>query len=448
MAMRELLIFLAGAAVAFAQSDPAEPKQLPLSLRRAVQIALTPEGSPRITLASETIKQADSKRLETRSALLPNFDGSVTDRRMTQNLRAYGFSFDIPAAYGISIPTLVGPFSVFDARASVSQNVFDLSLKKRYEVSKVDVLAAQSDFDATQNQVSEQVARAYLAALRSGASLDVARSNVELSEALLRQAEQQKDAGTGTGIEVTRASVQLANDKQRLVAAENDRRRAGLQLLKAMGLNLDADVLLTDRLDYRDANTGSLDAAITTARKLRAELKSQKIREDSAKLSYDATKAQRLPSVNAAADYGTIGGFTTNVLPTYTYGFSVHVPVYNGGRREAERAESLSQYRQQQTRTRDLDQQVELDVRLAFDTIKSAAIEVDTARGGVELAQKEVEQARRRNEAGVANSLEVTDAQTRLHRALDNQILALYEYNLARIDLASATGQIREYVNQ
>jgi outer membrane protein TolC len=46
----------------------------------------------------------------------------------------------------------------------------------------------------------------------------------------------------------------------------------------------------------------------------------------------------------------------------------------------------------------------------------------------------------------VANSLEVTDAQTRLERARDNQTAALYNYNAARIDLAEALGEVRRTV--
>ena len=42
----------------------------------------------------------------------------------------------------------------------------------------------------------------------------------------------------------------------------------------------------------------------------------------------------------------------------------------------------------------------------------------------------------------MAGSLEVTDAQTRLERARDNQIAALYEYNVARVDLAQAMGNV------
>ena len=444
--MRAMLL-LSLPALALAQSNGPVEGTLPLTLKHAVEIALTPEGSPRVSLAIETIKQAEMRKAEARAALLPDLETSVNDRRQTTNLRAFGFNFAIPIP-GISIPSIVGPFSVFDARATASQTVFDFSTMKRYQASKVNIDTAKDDYDTTKNQISDQVARAYVATLRADAALDTARADVELSQALLKTAQDQKDAGTGTGIEVVRAEVQLANDKQRLVVAENDRRRAGLSLLRVMGLKLDANVELTDKLSYRPVDIGAMDAALADARKMRTELKAQQDRESSARLSYDATKWERLPSVGAAADYGTIGSQLIGAMPTYTYGLSVKVPVFDGGRRDARRVESLSQYRQERTRMRDLEQQVELDVRLAFDSVRSAATEVETAQDGVRLAEQEVAQARRRYEAGVTNSIEVTDAQTRLSRARDNQINALYDYNVARIDLATATGRVREYVNQ
>ena len=117
-------------------------------------------------------------------------------------------------------------------------------------------------------------------------------------------------------------------------------------------------------------------------------------------------------------------------------------------RRDARREESLSQYRQEKVRTRDLQDQIDLEVRLALNSLRAAVSEIETAREGLTLAESEVTQAQRRYRAGVANSIEVTDAQTRLDRARENQIAALYDYNLARLDLATATGTIGEYVNQ
>jgi outer membrane protein TolC len=215
-----------------------------------------------------------------------------------------------------------------------------------------------------------------------------------------------------------------------------------------MGLKLDAHVELTDKLAYHAADIGTIDDALAAARKTRAELKAQKERQEYARLTYGAAKAERLPTLGASADYGGIGGTPSAALATYSYGVSVRLPIFDGGRREAHRSESLSQYRQEQTRGRDLQDQVDLEVRLAFDSINSAAAQVLAAQEGVGLSENELAQARRRYQAGVANSIEVTDAQTRLDRARDNLIAALYNYNLARIDLATATGNIREFVNQ
>lgn len=433
-------IFLLASGIAFAQDT------LPLSLKRAVEIALAPEGSPRVALAEESIRHSQTGIAQARAAFLPDIETSVTDQNETVNLKSFGLNFPLPA--GVSFPSLVGPFSVFDARATAQQSVFDFSSIRKYQSSKVTVEATKADAETTRNQVSDTVARSYLACLRADAKLETERANVDLSDALLKLSNRQKTAGTGLAIEVTRAQVQLANDRQNLIVAENDRRKAVLQLLRAMGINLDARIDFTDKLAYKPVDVGPMEAALDKARKERAELKAQAKREEIAKLNYGSVKAERLPSVSAFGNYGTIGPEIVGALPTHSVGITLKVPVFDGGRKDARRAESLSQLRQEEIRSRDVKQQVELDVRLALDSIRSAASQVETAREGLTLAENELAQARRRYEGGVANSIEVTDAQTRLDRARDNSIAALYNYNLARLDLATATGSIAEYLNQ
>jgi outer membrane protein len=438
--MRPLFLFLISGTLALAQQT------LPLSLKRAVEIALTPEGSPRVALARETIKQAETHVTEARSAFLPTVDATVQERNSTTNLATFGFNFQLP--FGFTIPSFVGPYSVFDARGSIQQSVFKFSDIRNYQASRVLLAATKADSDTTRNQVSEQVARAYLACLRADAAQDTAQANVDLSVALERLANSQKTAGTGTGIEVTRAQVQLANDRQRLIVAQKDRRRAVMELLRAMGLNLDANVEFTDKLSYAPVDVGTLEASLDKARKERSELQAQHQREQAARLNLGSAAAERLPSVSAFGDYGSTGLRPDSARPTRQYGIELKVPVFDGFRRESRRAESASQYQQEKIRLRDLEQQVELEVREALDSLRSAQAELDAARDGLMLSENELAQAQRRYQAGVTNSIEVTDAQTRLDRARDNQIAALYDYNLARIDLATGTGTIGEYVNQ
>ncbi|HUA20658.1 MAG TPA: TolC family protein [Bryobacteraceae bacterium] len=449
MQSTKLLFSLVLAAPAMAQQLQTRPQVLQLSLKQAVELALAPEGSTRVKLAEEALKQAQSEADQARAGLLPDLEGYTEYQNETNNLKAFGFDFanleKIPIP-GFSIPTFVGPFGVFDARASVNQTVFDFSIIRRYQASKVAIEAVKADNDGTRNQVTDQVARAYVAGLRAEATLETEHANVDLSEALLRLARTQKEAGTGTGIEVTRAEVQLANDRQQLLVAENDVDRTHLQLLKVIGLKLDNPVELTDKLNYIPMDAVNETQELATARANRPEWKAQTRRQENARLSYSAVKMERLPSVSAFANYGELGTSAFSALPTRSIGATVRIPIYDGGRRDARRAESASLYRNEEIRTEDLRDQIELDVRSAIDSLRSADAQVKTAEEGLKLSESELAQAERRYKAGVTNSIEVTDAQTRLARARDNRVSALYNYNLARIDLGTATGTIQSMI--
>ena len=132
--MRVALLLSLTASLGLAQSS------LPLSMKRAVEIALAPDGSTRAALAQESIQQALDRVAEAKAALLPNLDTSVQYRRQTTNLQAYGFAFKIPVP-GFSIPAIVGPFSVLDTRAAAQQSVVNISdIRKTAVVVKDGVL--------------------------------------------------------------------------------------------------------------------------------------------------------------------------------------------------------------------------------------------------------------------------------------------------------------------
>jgi outer membrane protein TolC len=439
------IIFLLSGSLAMAAHQQSEQGVLSLSLKRAVLIAISPDGNEQIQLSEEALKQAKSRSAQARAALLPNLDSSLGYTNLTRNPYTSGMHLAIPEAIGrpLAFPTLIGPFDIMDARISASQSIFDFSSIRRLQASRAGVSAAKATLDYTEEQVAARVARAYLRAIRTDAELDTARANITLSRALLDLAESQKASGTGTGIEITRARVQLADDKQRLLVATNARQSAHLQLLRAMDLPLNLKLDLTDKLAYIPVDPITLEHAEEQALKERSDLAAQLDRENSARLSASAVKMERLPSLHAFGDYGTIGIGFDNARPTRTLGATLRIPIFDGGRLDARRAESASRYRAEKIRTREIKEQIALDVRLALDALRSAEEQVKVAEEGLGLTENELAQARRRFEAGVAAGIEVTDAQTRLERARDNKIEALYNYNLARIDLEQAMGRVR-----
>jgi len=439
-----------GGAQAGSQAGPGrdsqtEPEPVRLSLRQAVDLALAPAGSARVQLAGEAVRQAHSQSALARAALLPGLDAGMVQQNQTRNLEAFGIGLVSPAP-NLAFPTFVGPFSTFDARVSARQSLLDLGAIRRFQASRAGLDSAEAERQSVEDQAVGEVARLYLGALRAQALLDEAKANLKLSEALLELAAGQKDAGTGTGIEVTRARVQLADSRQRRLVAENELSRAHLQLARAAGIDLGARLELTDRMDLIPAQPMDLAQALSRAWDSRCDWKARQARLQSARLSHRATRAESLPTVGLFGDYGSIGLSVDNSVPTRTYGLTVRIPLWDGGARAARRAQSLSQVRQEEVRTADLRAEIELEVRLALDSLRSSGEQVRVAQEGLSLAVNELEQARRRYQAGVSTGLEVTDAQTRMERAQGNRISALFQYNVARIQLAIATGTVRETI--
>jgi len=470
--MHRCLLSILSLALPFAtlaeEAAPREP--LRLTLKRAVEIATSPEGNTYIQLSDENVKQVKSRSAEARSALLPDIEAQASQAIAMKSIAALGLDLAtsqtlLGAENGLTgplattertllddiiknIPRVVGPFNSVDVRAHLTGNVFDLSSIRRYKASRAAVRAAQQDNGNTNDSVSATVAKAYLAALRSDADVEAYQANVALAEAVLKQSENQKNAGTGTGIEVTRSKVQLSNEKQHLLAVQNERTKAYLQLLRAMGMNLGTTLELTDKLSYEPSESITVEQAQAEALKSRPDIKAQAEHEAAARLNASSVKAERLPSVVAFADYGTTGtnGDIVSLLPTRDYGVAVRVPIFDGGRRDARRAEVASQFRQEHIKSNDIREQIELEIRTSLDSLHNAEEQLKVAEEGLTLSDSELTQARRRYAAGVASSIEVTDAQTRLERARDNRIAALFGYNVARIDLGHAMGNVRRMI--
>ena len=209
--MKKILLLLA---IPLYAQDP-----LGLSMKKAVELALSPDGNARMQLIRESAQAAIARKDFAKGALLPNLDASVSEQDFTRNLKAFGVSIPIPIPGYVS-PSVVGPLSNFDMRMTFSQSIFDFSAWKRLDAAKTGLKIAEADKEATSSQVADAVAKAYLVALRTKAAVDAVQANLKLAERLAKLAIDQKDAGTGTGIEVVRAQVQQANEKQKLLIAE------------------------------------------------------------------------------------------------------------------------------------------------------------------------------------------------------------------------------------
>jgi outer membrane protein TolC len=276
--------------------------------------------------------------------------------------------------------------------------------------------------------------------------LEARLADSSLAADLLTIAQQQLQAGVGIALDVTRAQAQLASTRAQLIAARSDRDRTQLDLLRALGLSLDAHVALSDslnRMPISDTLPKESDE-IELALRHRPDLRALDEQLTAAQQQVSAIQAERIPSLAGFLSKGVQGGTLDRMLPVYSWGIGVYVPVFDGLRRESRIEEQRAVTRQLQVQQRDLRQQAAIDVRRAFLDLAAARQQLDAANEQLRLTQQELRESRERFRAGVAGNADVITASLDLNSARTQQVNALTSYQSARVSLARATGSVTE----
>ena len=412
-----------------------------LSFEQAIQLAL--ENNLSTLLAKERRNEARGEKQQSLSALLPKVSGAAYQANTTDNLVALGFQ---PGLIPGLTTTLIGPFKNFDARVRLSQTIFDLSAIQNYRAGRAGVRVAELREALAREQVVSATGLIYIEALRAERSMAAAQANVELAQALLKLAEDQRNAGIATGVDVTRAETRLAEQQVSLAQAQTASEQARLNLQRVIGVPLGSSLTLTDQLRFDEEPSPTVETAVVQAHQDRREIQVLEQQEKVSELELKGARSEYLPSIKVVGDYGSSGITPSLVdIPTRSVALQLDVPIFNGGLTHGKITAATSRLRQSELELSNIRNEVEQDVRVAIKTLSTAAAQVRAANESVRLAQRELEMARDRFRAGVGDNLEVVSAQASLAQATQEQVSALAQHNAARLNLATALGRAEAF---
>ena len=392
-----------------------------------------------------SVRQARAQRQLALSNLLPQVyaTGLVTEQQV--DLAAFGFTFSIP---GFSIPSVVGPFHYFDVRAHLTQSVANFTDRRNFRAAEQSLHATELSAQDARDLVVLGVTGGYLSIVSAAARIESARAQVATAEATYKQAVDRHDAGVTARIDVTRSQVELQTQQQRLTSVETDFAKQKIQLGRLIGLPPGQEYNLTDAPTYMPFADLTLEQALMRAAANRADLKAAQAQVQAAELVRKAAVAERYPTVNLAADYGDIGTSPPNSHGTFNVTGSVSVPIFQGGRVRGDIEQADAALQQRRAEYEDLRGRVDADIRQAFLDLTAAASQVGVAQNNRVLAADTLNQARDRFAAGVADTIEVVQAQESVAAAEQDYISSLYAHNLAKVSLARAMGQAEQGIQQ
>jgi outer membrane protein len=404
---------------------------LQLTLKDSVQLAL--KQNPQRIIARILVSESDRDSQIARSSLLPQASVSAQAALSQYNLQS---------VEAIQPRKSAGPYQFIEAGPAFSQTLLNLPLIRGYQIGKEGAREARADERTTRETVVTLVVDQYLSVLRARATRDAADARVALAQRLYDQASDLQKNGIGLNIDTVRANVELQNERQNLIDADTQTRTTKYGLAELLDLPRDQDFEATDQLSFYDLPVLEKESLLDEALNSRPEIQSFNSQKRIAKLSVDSAREQRLPQLGFSGFWFYQGQHFKDGVPAYTYAISLDFPVFTGGRVRAQEARAKLEEERVAENRRLLEARIVKEVKTALDELNAARNAVDVATLGFKLAQEEVAQAQRRFQAGVTTNVEVITAQEALARASDNQIGALFQFNLSRAALAQATGGI------
>ena len=417
----------------------ATAQPLDLSLADAIDRALAHNLG--LLLAEQGVRAARGTHEEALGDVLPHLNGRFSAARQKINLEAFGFT-------GVSgLPTLVGPFNVFDTRLFLSD---ELDLKGIYKAHAESdrVEAARWSYRDVRELVVLVTGNLYLKALADQGRIESARAALETARSLHQLAVDRKAAGLAPGVDVLRADVEARSREQRLIAAENRFARSKLDLARAIGLPLGQEVRLTDTMPSPEPPPLAIDDALQRAFLARADWKAAEARVRAAEDARRSARGEVLPGLSLGADYGAIGQTVGGALATYTLGAAVRVPLFQGGRVAGRVLAADAALESARALREDLRGRIDYEVRTATLDLQSALARRGVAEEAERLAHEQLRQAQDRFAAGVASNLDVVQAQQAAAAAEEDTISAAYDVNLARAAMARGLGMAEEGFRQ
>ena len=297
---------------------------------------------------------------------------------------------------------------------------------------------------SARGEVVQQVANAYLKALAAESEVEDATALAKTDQVLYEQARAAHQAGTVANLDELRARVQLQSQQQVVIAAQNALDKALILVKREIGIDPGQNIVLTDPAPYSDLAEQTPDDVRAEAYRNRQDYQNLQNQVAEYKAIHSAYRSERLPSLSFNGFWGTqtVNGAGTHGV--FAAIGTLNIPIFREAGLRGNVDASAAQLSAVNAQLDDLRGHIDEQVRSALLDVNASAQLVNTARSNVDLATQALSDETDRYNAGVDDNLPLVTAQSTLAHAQSNLVESLYQYNLAKLQLARAAGVLEQ----
>ena len=421
-----------------------------ITLPDAIELAL--RRHPRLGAADSEVRAAEARLRQSRSSYYPKVDVWLEALRASMNpSQAVYHSVPGMPRLGGSAPAGVeatGSYNQFLAAATVHQLLYDFGRTQGdVGAQKAMVEAARMNHELIGQSVIFEVTRAFYAVLRRRAERLVAQEGVRRSLRIHELARSGVEAGLRPPSESARAEADVARAELEEIQARAELDIARVQFANTLGGAPDGPLEPVGGRDFSRSMIGE-DEAVASALKNRPELRAFAFRETELRERVRSVRGAHFPRLEAIFGMSSRGMFLNSGEPmnhaanNWNVGVVMHVPIFQGMRVSAQVDELEAEILALEANREVIHQAVLLEVKRTIARVRSTDEAVRAAEKGLRAARLALDTTEGRYRSGLANIVEMTDAQSTYIGAVSAALSASYEQILAFARLRLAMGQL------
>ena len=420
------LCVLAVAAVPLA-AQPA----MRLTLAEARRTAL--QNNPLFTAARLNAAAAYQVPAEYRANYSPNLYSSITGVGADAGSRL--------AAGGLNNPVV---YNRIGSGMSINQTITDFGRTGNLvEMANLRARAQDQVTETTRAQILLAVDRGYFGVLRAQQVLKVAQQTVGARQLVVDQVTALAESKMKSTLDVSFASVNLADARLLLSQAQNDLKAAQADLATALGLPNESAFVLGEQ-SMPEALPDRVDGLVRQALRNRPELKDLRLQQSAAERFAKAEHSLYYPTVGIVGTAGFVPTGQETVPGRFgALGVNVTVPIFNGGLFKARTAEARLRAQAATQGINDLENRITRDVRVAYLNATTAYDRVGLTDQLLQQARLALELAQSRYDLGLGSIVELSQAQLNLTSAQIANSTGRYDYQIQRSVVDFQTGALR-----
>ena len=436
------LLFSIGVGLMISYSAPvlAEEMSGTFNLTQTIDAAL--KANLGLKQSKEEVNAALATKKARTTDFLPTFSARYGYiRRDRETIQA------LQGQQGQQVNVIINPEDEYNFVTSFSQPIFaGFALVNQYKIASLGLDVAEISEKLTRQDIILDAKNAYFSVLKSQKLMAVAEDTVKQATAQKEVAENMYQVGMSPLNDLLQSQVQLANDKQRFITAQNNLEISKSQFNTLLRRPVNASVDIVDILDYTPFEQ-DIDYCLTQANQNRLELQVADLEVQIAEKDYELSKKNYFPSIDLigtltrrGTEWDVDGGEGIADKKFWDIRATASWDFWEWGRTRYGVKEKLSRLSQAKYSKEDILDNIELEVKQAFLRTKETEKNITTIEKAIEQAKENLRITNERYKEQVSTTTDVLVAQTLLTETMTNYYNALYDFKIAKSVLYRAIG--------